>query len=138
MYSIKTIICLLICLSLFACSTTEKSNEMHYSSNGYSKGYIGENYSRTTFTPVNQNTVKKALNSDHELMLSLINRPMTEDQAMMLNFAQQRAQYSSSYANHGVSIRGPKDSSDNTRNVHLYAHLIDKDINAVTITAPPQ
>ena len=34
--------------------------------------------------------VKKPLIADHHLMMSLLNRPVTEDQKMMLAFAQQR------------------------------------------------
>lgn len=143
MYSVKTIICLLSCLSLFACSSTEQVSNKQFSANGYAQGYINENYNHTQFTAINQHTVKKNLNSDHQLMMSLLNRPMTADQIMMISFAKQRASYSSAYthtinANTGTAIKGPKESHNNVRTTHLYAHLIEEDINAVTITAPPQ
>lgn len=137
MRPIKTIICLLFCLSLFACSSTEKKSNSQFSANGYAQGYVSNNFIHTQFTPVNQHTVKKALNSDHQLMLSLLNRPMTEDQTMMLNFAQQRTNYTSVYFNKNVTIKGPKSENSTTRTVHLYAHLIEQDINAVSITAAP-
>ena len=40
---------------------------------------------------------KKPLVSDHYLMLSLLNREMTQDQQMMLAFAEQRDNYQSIY-----------------------------------------
>ncbi len=143
MYSVKTIICLLCCLSLFACSSTEQVSNKQFSDNGYAQGFVSDNYKHTQFTIVNQQTVKKDLNSDHQLMMSLLNRPMTEDQTMMIAFAAQRASYSAaSYAANaktGTVIKGPRESNNNSaRTVHLYAHLIEQDINAVTITAPPQ
>ncbi len=137
MYSVKTIICLLCCLSLFACSSTEQVSNKQFSDNGYAQGFVSDNYKHTQFSTVNQQTVKKVLNSDHQLMMSLLNRPMTEDQAMMISFAKQRANYSNSYATTGIAIKGAKNNKDgSTRATHLYAHLIEADINAVTITAP--
>ncbi|OUR61252.1 hypothetical protein A9Q74_10065 [Colwellia sp. 39_35_sub15_T18] len=147
MYSVKTIICLLCCISLFACSSTEQVSNKQFSDNGYAQGYVSANYNYTQFTAVNQHTVKKALNSDHQLMMLLLNRPVTADQDMMINFAKQRASYANAYAanvnttyeNTGTAIKGPRESNNNSaRTVHLYAHLIAQDINAVTITAPPQ
>jgi len=147
MYSVKTIICLLCSFSLFACSSTEQVSNKQLSDNGYAQIYISENYNRTQFSAVNQHTMKKVLNSDHQLMMSLLNRPMTVDQTMMVNFAKQRASYSTAYAanintayeNTGTAIKGPSESNNNSaRTVHLYAHLIEQDVNAVTITAPPQ
>ena len=137
MIPVKTIICLVFCSSLFACSSTERVTNQQFSDNGYAQGYVSGNFSHTQFTSVNSNTIKKPLNSDHQLMLSLLNRPMTEDQAMMLTFAEERSHYAPAYARVGVAIKGAKATEKtNARTVHLYAHLIEQDINAVTITAP--
>lgn len=80
--------------------------------------------------------VKKPLISDHHLMMSLLNRPVTEDQKMMLAFAQQRKNYSSDIFVNAVSIRGPKESDIDTNRVqHVYAALIERDVNSVRIIA---
>ena len=138
MYSIKTVLSSLLCLSLFACSSTEQVHHEQTSTNGYYQSEINEKFSHK-FTPINKTTIKKSLSSDHQLMMSLLNRPMTEDQAMMLAFEEQRKSYSPTYANFGVEIKGErKANKTEKRSTHLYAHLIEQDINAVTITAPPQ
>jgi len=51
---------------------------------------------------------KKALISDHYLMMGLLHRPMTQDQKMMLAFAEQQESYQTSYFVNAVSIKGPK------------------------------
>ena len=80
--------------------------------------------------------VKKPLISDHHLMMSLLNRPVTEDQKMMLAFAQQREKYSNAIFINSVSIKGPKDSDENPhRTQHVYAALIERDVNSVSIIA---
>jgi len=79
---------------------------------------------------------KKPLISDHHLMMSLLHRPVPEDQKMMIAFAQQRERYSSDIFVNAVSIKGPKASDDNiNRPQHAYAALIERDVNAVTIVA---
>ncbi len=79
---------------------------------------------------------KKALISDHHLMMSLLNRPITEDQKMMLAFAQQREKYSNAIFINSVSIKGPKASDANShRTQHVYAALIERDVNSVSIVA---
>jgi len=79
---------------------------------------------------------KKPLISDHHLMMSLLNRPVTEDQKMMLAFAQQREKYSNAIFINSVSIKGPKSSDTNSqRNQHIYAGLIERDVNSVSIMA---
>lgn len=138
--NIKKVASLLFCTTLFACSSTEQVNNKQLSDNTNSQSYINTSFTHTQFTPINKESVKKPLYSDHQLMMSLLNRPMTADQAMMLSFAKERAYYSSSlsnYANNGVMIKGSK-ASDNssTRAKHVYAQLISQDINAVSITAP--
>jgi len=81
-------------------------------------------------------TVKKPLISDHHLMMSLLNRPVTEDQRMMLAFAQQRERYTNDIFVNTVSIKGPKDSDvDTSRTQHVYAALIERDANSVRIIA---
>jgi len=79
---------------------------------------------------------KRPLISDHHLMMSLLNRPVTEDQQMMLAFAQQRERYSNEVFVNTISIKGPKTSGENTnRAQHVYAALIERDVNAISIVA---
>jgi len=138
--AVKRSISLLFCLTLFACSSTEQVNNEQLSDNSYAQHDNNSNFPHSQFTPISKHGIKKPLNSDHHLMMSLLNRPMTEDQAMMLAFAQERAEYANSYshyANNAVMIKGDKasDSSSN-RTEHAYAQLISQDINAVSISAP--
>ena len=159
MKSFKIIASLIVCFSLAACSSTK---QMSYSSNMIDhitnnmashvankvtnkrgnvieNGYYTNHFKRTQFVPVAEYSVKKQAKSDHQLMMSLLNRPMTADQAMMLSFAQERESYSTSFASHGYGIRimGAKSSSDNdNRSQHIYANVIAQDINAVVIAAP--
>jgi hypothetical protein len=137
---VKRSIGLLLCLSLFACSSTEQVNNEQLSDNSYAQHYNSSNFPHSQFTPISKHSIKKPLNSDHQLMMSLLNRPMTDDQVMMLAFAQERARYASSYshyASNAVMIKGDKasDSSSN-RTGHAYAQLISQDINSVSISAP--
>ncbi|TWX55757.1 hypothetical protein [Colwellia hornerae] len=79
---------------------------------------------------------KKPLLSDHHLMMSLLHRPVTEDQQMMLAFAQQRERYSNDIFINTVSIKGPKiNDNNNQRTTHVYAALIARDVNAISIIA---
>ena len=138
MSGFKNIMSLLFCCALFACSSTEHVNNVSFSDNGYQQGYVASNYSHTQFTPINANSNKKPLPSDHQLMMSLLNRPMTEDQAMMLAFSEQRT-YQNSPSTGGVLIKGSKASDQDAQpSSSMYADLIAQDINAVTISAPPQ
>ena len=81
---------------------------------------------------------KKPLVSDHYLMLSLLNREMTQDQQMMLAFAEQRDNYQSIYFVNAVEIRGPNDDSDysSQRPENSYSKLIAQDFNSVQISGP--
>lgn len=81
---------------------------------------------------------KKPLISDQYLMLSLLNRAMTEDQRMMLAFADQRARFQSIYFVNAVDIKGPKDDeySATNRVKHSYSNLIVQDFNSVQISGP--
>ena len=137
MSALKNSICLLFCFSLFACSSTEQVSENYFTERGYTRGFISENFVHSQFMIINENTIRKPLLSDHQLMMSLLNRPMTTDQAMMLAFAQERASYSNDYSNYAVEIKGDK-SSDKPNDIteHAYAQLIADDINAVSIIAP--
>ena len=138
--TVKKIISLLLCLTLFACSSTEQVNNKPLADNSYEQGYDSTNFPHSQFTPINKDSIKKPLNSDHQLMMSLLNRPMTEDQVMMLAFAQERARYSHSYSNYadnGIMIKGDKTSDHSSkRTEHVYAQLISQDINSVSISAP--
>ena len=134
--TIKNSICLAFALSLCACSTTMHKNNNTFADHHYDANTANEPAMYSKFTSANTKVSKKILHSDHHLMMSLLNRPITADQAMMLNFAQKRESYypSSHYA---VAIKGNKSSDkSNSRAVHAYASLISQDINAVTITAP--
>jgi len=129
---IKNCISLLFCLFLFACSSTEQVNNNYFSDNGYVRGVVSNNF-HNQFTPTNRNSIKKELPADYQLMMSLLNRPITTDHAMMLAFAQERA----SYNIYGVEIKGVKSSSEsNYRSVNAYTSLLSQDINAVNISAP--
>lgn len=88
---------------------------------------------------------KKPLVSDHYLMMSLLNREMTQDQQMMLAFAEQRENYQSTYFVNAVEIRGPKndvynddfnDKYTTTRPTNSYSKLIAQDFNSVQISGP--
>ena len=79
---------------------------------------------------------KKPLVSDHYLMLSLLNRPMTQDQQMMLAFAEQRENYQRLYFVNAVTIKGEKNEKQTTRMQHRYSNLIAQDFNSVQISGP--
>lgn len=81
---------------------------------------------------------KKPLVSDHYLLMSLLNREMTQDQQMMLAFADQREHYQSIYFVNAVEIRGPNDDSDysSQRPTNSYSKLIFQDSNSVQISGP--
>ena len=136
----KKSVSLLLCLTLFACSSTEQVGTNNLLDNSYGQSEKEANFPRSQFSPINKDSIKKPLNSDHQLMMSLLNRPMTADQAMMLAFAQERASYANTFANNAnnaVMIKGDKSSdSSNNRAEHVYAQLISQDINAVSISAP--
>jgi hypothetical protein len=136
--TIKKSISLLLCLTLFACSSTEQVSHHDLSGNDLTQNYAGYSFPHSQFTPINNGGIKKPLGSDHQLMMSLLNRPMTEDQAMMLAFAQERARYThtfTNYANSGVVIKGAKVEDEiSNRMGHVYAQLISKDINSVLIS----
>lgn len=138
--TIKKSVSLLLCLTLFACSSTEQVRNNELPESSYGQGYVDTNFPHSQFTPISKMSIKKPSNSDHQLMMSLLNRPMTADQAMMLAFAQERASYANTFANYtnnGVIIKGDKDSENpSNRTKHAYAQYIAQDINSVLISAP--
>ena len=83
----------------------------------------------------------QVISSDHQLMMSLLNRPVTPDQAMMLSL-QKRADDSQNVhiaQEKFVLIKG--ESSNNTASKYsstsyAYKNQIEEDINAVSIIAP--
>lgn len=83
-------------------------------------------------TPKTAKLTKKPLVSDHHLLMSLINRPVTADQQIMLAFEKQReSNYNDIFVN-AVSIKGPK-LIDNSEPLYFYNHIINNDVNAVSI-----
>ena len=145
MKNIKTLITLVFILLLSACSSTEKMNTEQVATNTSSNKYASTtNFPHSSFTATNSETIKKPLETDHQLMMSLLNRPMTEDQKMMLAFAQQRAQTTaylqqSGYADYTfsnyVTITGNKEETPLTKQpINIYSKLIANDINAVEVT----
>lgn len=83
-------------------------------------------------TPNTAKLEKKPLISDHHLLMSLINRPITADQQMMLAFEKQREEdYGHIFVN-TVSIKGPK-LIDNSEPLSFYQQIINNDINAISI-----
>ena len=79
---------------------------------------------------------KKPLTSDHTLMMSLLNRPITQDQQMMLAFAEQRRQFQTPYFVNAVEIKGEKSSDIQAKAPHIYSRLIAQDFNSVRISGP--
>ena len=92
-----------------------------------------------SFTKPNKFSVeKKSFSSDKELLFSLLNRPIPEDQQMMLNFAQTQDSLASQYPQVSyVSIRGDrKDDKQNEQQTYAYSNLIYQDQNSVAVGAP--
>ena len=107
-------------------------------------------YSTSGFQPVHHQTAqfknieKKPLLSDHYLMMSLLDRPVTEDQKLMLAFAsvQNSAQQNdypqvpSIFVN-TVMIKGAYIQHDRKNySNNIYQRLIAKDINAISLSGP--
>jgi hypothetical protein len=128
---------MLLCLFLFACSTIKNVNNNNFVDNRYDNSRINGHFSHAQFTPINKSTIKKRISSDHQLMMSILNRPITADQAMILAFKQERASYGPYFSNYAVKIRGDKNSdTTNARSENAYTQLISQDINAIDISAP--
>jgi len=125
---------LFLCLALSACSNTAQVKLTTDSSHYYAK-----EFSHSEFTTYNKDSLKKAASSDQQLMLSLLNRPMPEDQRMMLAFAKRQESYFPDSTIVGIQIKGDrKAKNSNTRAISQYAQVIDRDINAVSISVMPK
>lgn len=85
---------------------------------------------------------KRPLISDHHLMMSLLNRPITQDQQLMLAFADQQAQYrTGSLFVNTVAILGEKPTKPSTEQSYnrvnnSYTALIASDVNAIRLSGP--
>ena len=121
---------LIIAASLFSCSNTVNISQDKV------MNYHQSDFDKTIFKPVNEATVKKSFMSDHYLMMSLLNRPMTGDQAMMLAFTRQTKKLNKSIALvNFVTLRGAKNQANgHYQQTTRYSALIAKDINAVNIS----
>jgi len=114
---------ILVTFTLFSCSNSAYK-------------YQASNVAQMEFTSIDEHTLKKSFACDHHLMTSLLNRPMTADQAMMLAFTKQmQTQNNVSAFVDVVSIRGQKSvESQSSSSNSQYLTSIANDINAVTIT----
>jgi len=83
---------------------------------------------------------KTPLISDHYLMMSLLNRPMTADQKLMLAFAKHQDDYLQEIAPvfvHAIMIKGDKEEQAiPQKNSSAYSTLIANDINAIRVSGP--
>lgn len=93
--------------------------------------YYESRFTHTEFTTYQRNSIKKPASSDQALMVSLLNRPMPEDQKMMLAFQERQNAYLPDSHFVGIQIKGNKQTD--RRVMSSYAHLIKRDINAVSI-----
>ena len=96
---------------------------------------LGVFLSACNSTPKPMKLVKKPLVSDHYLLMSLMNRPVTADQQLMLAFQQQRESYYGDVFVNAVSLKGPK-LRDNSAPINRFEFLINNDINAIDIQGP--
>ena len=126
----------ILAIMLMACSHTAPKTNTLTTTNANMK---------SQFQAITADHIKKSLPSDYHLMMSLLNRPITADQQMMLAFAQQREQQNkilASYRQHAssqpfieqVTIRGSKhDDPNNSRVLNKFSHLIAQDPHAIKI-----
>ena len=115
------------------------SNTAHVNVEPDNNHYYANDFNHTEFTVYNKGSVKKRASTDQELMLSLINRAMTEDQRMMLAFAKSQERYLPENTIVGIQIKGDKhEETTKQRVISNYAQMIDRDINAVHISAMPK
>lgn len=96
---LKSFISLLFVVVLSACSSTQE---------------YGYDY---------DNTEKKPLTNDTELLVSLLKRPTTADQILMEQFAQTRAQYFNLPEVSYVMIKGERIDSNTKESVRPKHHL---------------
>ncbi|MEW6994537.1 hypothetical protein AADZ84_09775 [Colwelliaceae bacterium MEBiC 14330] len=130
----KISIALFFCSAIAACSHTK-----HLSVNTTDGHYYAKDFNHTQFSTYHKGSHKKPTSSDRQLMQSLLNRPIPEDQRMMLAFAKRQENYYPDSAIVGIKIIGEKDNNDTKQqNVSIYADLIVNDINSVSISAMPK
>ena len=98
-------------------------------------GYYDNDFPQEDF--ITTPTSKKKQDSDQQLMLSLLNREIPQDQLMMLAFANKES-YKRFDNYKGIKIKGAysKDRA-HSRVTSQYSHLIVKDNNAVAISMMP-
>lgn len=113
--------------AISACSSTSQVN-----SSIDNHEYYANNFSHTNFHTYQRDSIKKSAISDQMLLVSLLNRPIPEDQKMMLAFAARPNNYLPTGKVMTTEIKG--DKRDNNRVFSAYAHIIDTDVNAMTIS----
>lgn len=97
-------------------------------------GQSNTQLSKTKFDTITPH--KRPLISDHHLMLSILGRPITSDQQMMLAFTAQNSQSSTLFVN-SIKITGPEHQLQKMDNIsNQYSQLIAQDTNAVNISGP--
>ena len=79
---------------------------------------------------------REIFTSDHQLLLSLLNRPLPEDQIMMMRFAKTINNTTQSPNVSYVEIRGSHNTNSVKAVTHLYSELIYNDQNSIAIRAP--
>ncbi|PKI14714.1 hypothetical protein [Colwellia sp. 12G3] len=125
---------LFITFAISACSSTAQVNFEPQNNHYYTKDFI-----HSEFTVYHKGSVKKSASTDQQLMFSLLNRPMPEDQRMMLAFAEHQERYLPDSTIVGIQIKGHKRTEETKERVSSnYAHVIEQDINAVMISAMPR
>jgi hypothetical protein len=125
---------LFLSFAISACGSTAQVNLAPQS-----KHYYANDFTHNEFTVYQKGSVKKAVSSDQELMLSLLNRAVPEDQRMMLAFAKRQESYFPDSTIVGIQIKGDKRVGEKkARVISNYAHVIAQDINAVMISAMPK
>jgi hypothetical protein len=130
----KTGCYLFLFFTISACSNTAQVNVESDKNHYYAK-----DFNHNEFTVYNKGSVKKSASTDRELMLSLINRAMPEDQRMMLAFAKRQESYLPDNSIVGIQIKGDKhEETTKSRVTSNYAHIIEQDINSVSISAMPK
>lgn len=121
-------------ITLGACSSTP-----HVTLTTDNNHYYAKEFSHNEFTTYNKDSVKKVASSDQQLMLALLNRPMPEDQQMMLAFAKRQEDYLPDSTIVGIQIKGDSKTENNSaRVISQYAQVIEQDINSVSISAMPK
>ncbi len=121
MFSNKLFIALIFILLTSACSST-----------------LNKDYS-----VIERPSEKRALISDHHLKMSLLNRPIPQDQLMMMAFARTQETYKVSTDHLAmakvsyVSIRGSyEDDAEISANEVRVNDFVANDINAISVLGP--